>query len=471
MRFSIILLILILAAGAFAQSGRVGPAVKARSTPAANEQTVKQMFDEANGYVKAKLTEFEEKKVPFSDSLFTRTKLEQRQLAARHATTAAARTDLAGEDRYFLGMLHWIAENLDGAAENLAQFVAQENVPADRAQPARVILAVVFAKQKRLAEAEKVFAEYLAKEPRKLTERSRVHAELAKAYQEQKELEKMVPHAEAAYSASKDLLQDASSRIRGLEEILDAGMLVFEAHRDLGNRDKAEAGLEDMRVTGAIVNSRSLYYYAVDQKIRYLIDTGRKPAAMAYFAAARASVAKEFVDRQSQAEVNARLKKRERHYKLLGEPAPEFAIPAEWFPGKPRTLADMRGKVILLDFWATWCGPCFEAFPSLIEWHQDYRREGLEIIGVTRYYGKANGMPADQAAELQYLKNFRERQRLPYDIAVASNVDVQLQYDATALPTAVLIDRKGIVRYIEPGTSSQRLVQLGEMIRKLLAEK
>src|SRR5687767_11552994 len=130
MKISVILTIVLLAGGALAQSGRVGPSAVGRPSPVVAAATVKEMFDEANGYVKAKLTEFEEKKVPFSDSLLTRTKLEQRQLAARHAATAGTRTDLAGEDRYYLGMLNWIAENLDGTAENLSQFVAQEDVPA-----------------------------------------------------------------------------------------------------------------------------------------------------------------------------------------------------------------------------------------------------------------------------------------------------------------------------------------------------
>lgn len=469
-------LILIASAIAPGQSRRAAqaapPARAETPSSAATDQTVKQMFDEANGYSKAKFAEYAEKRTPYSDALMARTKLEQRQLAAKYATVAGGRKDLAGADLYYLGMLHWIAENLEGTSEALAKFVATDGAAADRAQTARSIIVVVLAKQKKLVEAEKALAEYLAKEPKKLTERSRMEGELAKAYQAQKDFAKMAPHAEEGYTASKALLVDATSRARGLDEILDAGMLVYEAHRDAGNREKAEAALDDMKATAASTGSSSFYYYAVDQKVKYLIETGRKPAALMFYEASLGSAEKDFAAKNLQDDVKLRLRKREKHYKLLGEPAPELPPTVEWYPGRARSFASMKGKVVLLDFWATWCTPCFEAFPSLIEWHQDFKGEGFEILGITRYYGEANGMPADNAFELNFLKNFRQRERLPYDIVVGgTDQAMQHMYGATFLPTAVLIDRKGIVRYVESGTSPTRIEQMRLMVLKLLAEK
>ncbi len=473
MRFFAFYLILILAICVPAQSGRVIPADApvAPGAPAALPQPVKQLFDEVNGYVRKKGTEFDAKKISFSERLLAQAKIEQRQLAAKLAATATIRTDLAGEDFYYLGMLHWIAENLDGTSENLLKFIGTENVGPGRSQTARSIIVVIAAKQKRLEDAEKMLTAYRAHDPKKLTEVARMEGEMAKAYQAQKDFMRMAPHADDGYAASKGLLKDAASRARGLDEILDAGMLVYEAYRDIGNRQKAEAALDDMRATAVETGSTSFYYYAIDQKIKYLVETGRKPSALQLYKAAMADVVKDFPRKDLQEDVQTRLQKREQHYKILGETAPELPSIDQWFPGTPKTLAEMKGKVVILDFWATWCGPCFDAFPDLIEWQQDFGADGLEIVGVTRYYGNVNDVAADNPTEIEYLKRVRRDEKLPYDIAVAKDQNAQFLYGATALPTAAIIDRKGIIRYIETGTSATRQADMRRMLLKLLAEK
>ena len=475
MRFVTVPLLVSLAAfGAVAQSGRVGPQgspAQTENRTSDNSVTVKQMFDEANAYIKAKAAEYDAKKVRFSERLFDQAKLEQRQLAAKYAATAAVRKDLAGDDFYYLGMLHWIAENVDGTAESLRKFIALDGVNADRRQSARSIVVVVLAKQKKLTDAETLLAEYLRSEPVKLAERARMEGELAKAYQVQKDFARMAPHADEAYRTAKLLLKDAASLARGLDEVFDAGMLVYEAYRDLGNQKNAEAGLEDLRLAGVAASSPNLYYYAVDQKIKYLIETGRKPQAQEYYMTALIRAEKAFSVASLNSDVVSRLKKREKHYRLLGESAPELPVVDQWFPGTRKTFADLKGKVVLLDFWATWCGPCFEAFPAFKEWYQEFSRDGLVILGVTRYYGTVNGLPADAPAEIEGLKRFREAEKLPYDFVVGLDPSIQLLYGATSLPTTVLIDRRGVIRYIESGTSTARLVQIREMTVKLLAEK
>jgi thiol-disulfide isomerase/thioredoxin len=473
-RFAIPLLLL-LSIGVAGQSRRVAPGGAPAATAAVAtslpDQSPKQMFDEANGYARNRFAEFEQKKVAYSESLRVQTQREQKQLAAKYAVLVSQRTNVSGDDLYYLGMLHWIAENFDGATTALRQYLAASTTQADKAQSARSVLVVISAKRQSFEDAESRLGEYLKTGPIKLSERSRMENELAKAYLIAKNYEKASAHGSQAFAATRSVLSDPAARSRGLDQLVDDAMVLFDACRDGGKVAEADAAIEDLRKAAAAFQSPTVYAFAIDTQIKYLIETGRKPKGLATYAGALLLAAKDFPDKAQETEVTKYLKKREKHYQLLGEPAPELGTVDKWFPGVKSTMEGLRGNVVVLDFWATWCAPCFDAFPHLAEWNEQYRADGLYILGISRYYGMAEGYVVDRGTEISFLERFKKAHNLNYDFAVTTDQTIQRNFGALSLPTIVIIDRKGVVRYIEAGTSSSRLDNVQEMILKLLAEK
>ena len=93
------------------------------------------------------------------------------------------------------------------------------------------------------------------------------------------------------------------------------------------------------------------------------------------------------------------------------------------------------------------------------------------ILGVTKYYGEGDGRPMKPAEELNFLNQFRKRHRLPYGFAIADTTDNDSSYDVSSFPSAFLLDRKGIVRFITIGGSATEGAALEKMIQELLDEK
>ena len=468
MKFLVLVQMLALSLGVAAQSGR-GSALNTQTAAASQQRTVKQLFEEANAYKRNKIAEFEAKKVQYSEALEKQTDREKKQLAAKYAAEVQARSEVKGDDLYYLGLLHWIAENLDGTSAGLKRYTADSSASPEKIQTARSLITVSEAKQAKLIDAVAAWNEYQKNDPKKLTEISRMANEIAKAFIAAKDLDKAAPFANEAYKASKTLSVDVQTRARAIDEMVDSGMLVFEIARDQNKTVDAEAVLTDMQDSAARFGSPMFFYYASDKLITYQIETGRKPLAMETYLTSLLKAGKELPLKGQQAEAIDRLQRREKQYRLLMEPAIEFIAPDKWLPGQATSLASLKGKVVLLDFWATWCGPCFEAFPHLADWSRDYADQGFVILGLTRYYGQTEGVAHPE--EIESLTRFREKQKLPYDFVVFDDQRTQMDYAATALPTAVIIDRKGKIRYIESGTSTTRLEDMRQVILKLLAEK
>jgi thiol-disulfide isomerase/thioredoxin len=146
--------------------------------------------------------------------------------------------------------------------------------------------------------------------------------------------------------------------------------------------------------------------------------------------------------------------------------------------GSPLSDGDLQGKVVLLDFWAVWCGPCVATFPHLREWNEKYAGKGLVIIGATRYYSydwdeqaKRSKKTADlsPAAEQVALAAFAKHHELSHRFMVMpKESQFSKNYGVSGIPQAVLIDRAGKVRMIRVGSGEANAHDLEGMIETLL---
>ena len=144
-----------------------------------------------------------------------------------------------------------------------------------------------------------------------------------------------------------------------------------------------------------------------------------------------------------------------------GTPAPNFTTTT--VHGKPLTLRALRGKVILLDYWATWCGPCQMATPMLENLSRQFGPKGLAVVG----------MSVDDSRSVGNIKPFMSHFGVTYTVTAApqANGRAEYAYRVNGIPSQYLIDRKGIVRWSQSGFSLDEGRRLRPLIKRLLAQK
>lgn len=141
---------------------------------------------------------------------------------------------------------------------------------------------------------------------------------------------------------------------------------------------------------------------------------------------------------------------------LVGAPAPAWTKVTP-VAGAPSSIAQLKGRVVLVDFWATWCGPCRMLAPRLSALKDKFGAQGLTVVGITTD-------DAEKAAV------FAEKHAMRYGIVVDNEGDTSRAYGVTALPTMLLVDKKGVVRDVFVGYDPTGDARVEAALKALLAE-
>ena len=139
----------------------------------------------------------------------------------------------------------------------------------------------------------------------------------------------------------------------------------------------------------------------------------------------------------------------------LGEPAPNFQL--RDLNGRLVTLSDLRGKVVLLNFWATWCGPCRVEMPAMEQLYHTFVRKDFEILAVSI-----------DAQGVAVTRPFQQEYHLTFPILHDPDYRVGLMYGARSIPMTFLVDRQGVVRHQIFGARDWGASEAQQLVQRLI---
>lgn len=140
----------------------------------------------------------------------------------------------------------------------------------------------------------------------------------------------------------------------------------------------------------------------------------------------------------------------------VGSLAPGFTLKSD--NGKNLKLAELRGQVVMINFWATWCGPCRQEMPHLNRIQERYRKAGFVLLGVN----------IDEQPDAA--RSMIRKLGIVFPVLFDTEKRVSRLYDVSAMPSSILIDRDGRVRYVHLGYRAGHEIQYDNEVREMLKQ-
>jgi peroxiredoxin len=145
---------------------------------------------------------------------------------------------------------------------------------------------------------------------------------------------------------------------------------------------------------------------------------------------------------------------------LVGKPAPDFTVAAAANGKGKVALSALRGKVVLVDFWGTFCEPCKKSFPKLQDLHTKYAASGLRIVGISE----------DEEDDKGKIPDFATTYGAKFPLGWDETKSAAHSYKPPTMPSSFLIDKEGVVRFAHVGYHDGEEVEVEKEIKELLGQ-
>ena len=145
---------------------------------------------------------------------------------------------------------------------------------------------------------------------------------------------------------------------------------------------------------------------------------------------------------------------------LVGNPAPDFSVKAVAGGSGNVSLKSLRGKVVIVDFWGTFCEPCKKSFPKLQDLNTKYAASGLKIVGISE----------DDADDKDKIPAFATTYNAKFTLGWDEDKAIAKSYKPPTMPSSFIIDKKGVVRFAHVGFHDGEEVEVEKEIKELLEQ-